>query len=100
MPRLELTAVLAKGKAQADAAAKAFGAKRGYGTATDLFNDAEVDLVAVCIKLRFGAGRIGCGQARLLRVAAWTRRGRIGRTTLGSNGRRCSRAGCRRGRAD
>ncbi len=48
---LELTAVATGSQPSADAAAKAFGAKKGYGSAKDLIADPDVDLVAVAVKV-------------------------------------------------
>ncbi len=48
---LELTAVATGSQPSADAAAKAFGAKRGYGSAKDLIADPDVDLVVVAVKV-------------------------------------------------
>jgi predicted dehydrogenase len=35
----------------ADAAATAFGAKKAYGKATGLFQDRDIDLIAVCVRV-------------------------------------------------
>ena len=48
---LELTAVATGSQPSADAAAKAFGAKTGYGNAEDLIADPAVDVVTVAIKV-------------------------------------------------
>ena len=48
---LDLVAVANKGQDAADAAAKAFGAKKAYGNAADLFGDADIDLVTVAVTL-------------------------------------------------
>ncbi len=48
---VELAAVATSRQETATAAASAFGAKRAYGTATDLFRDPEIDLVAVGVKV-------------------------------------------------
>ncbi len=48
---LELTAVATGSQPSADAAAKAFGAKAGYGNAEDLIRDPEVDIVTVAVKV-------------------------------------------------
>ncbi len=48
---LELTAVATGSQPSADAAARAFGAKAGYGNAEDLIRDPEVDIVTVAVKV-------------------------------------------------
>lgn len=48
---LELAAVASKGQGKADAAAKAFGVTQAYADGADLIRDAEVDLVAVCVRV-------------------------------------------------
>ena len=48
---LELAAVASGSQSKADAAAKAFGAKAGYGDALDLIRDPGVDLVTVAVKV-------------------------------------------------
>ena len=48
---VELAAVASGSQEKADAAAKAFGAKRGYGDAKDLIRDPDVDLVTVAVKV-------------------------------------------------
>ena len=48
---LELTAVATGSQPSADAAAKAFGAKAGYGDAKGLIADPDVDLVTVAVKV-------------------------------------------------
>ncbi len=48
---LELVAVATGSQPSADAAAKAFGARTGYGNAEDLIQDTNVDLVTVAIKV-------------------------------------------------
>jgi len=48
---LELVAVASGSQEKADAAAKAFGAKAGYADGKDLIRDANVDVVAVAIKV-------------------------------------------------
>ena len=48
---LELVAVATGSQPSADAAARAFGAKKGYGDAQDLIADPDVDLVTVAIKV-------------------------------------------------
>jgi len=48
---LELVAVATGSQPTADAAAKAFGAKAGYGDAEDLIQDPNVDLVTVAVKV-------------------------------------------------
>ena len=48
---LELVAVASGSLEKADAAAKAFGAKRGYADALELIRDPDVDLVTVAVKV-------------------------------------------------
>ena len=48
---LELAAVSSGNQAKADAAAKAFGAKAGYGEVKDLIQDPSVDIVTVAVKV-------------------------------------------------
>ncbi len=48
---LELAAVASGNQAKADAAAKAFGAKAGYGAGQDLIQDPAVDIVTVAVKV-------------------------------------------------
>ena len=48
---LALTAVAAGSQPSAEAAARAFGAQAGYGSAEDLIGDPDVDLVAVAVKV-------------------------------------------------
>ncbi len=48
---LELAAVASGNQAKADAAARAFGARTGYGDAKDLIRDPAVDLVTVAVKV-------------------------------------------------
>jgi predicted dehydrogenase len=48
---VELAAVATSRQETAAAAATAFGAQKAYGTATDLFRDPDIDLVAVCVKV-------------------------------------------------
>lgn len=48
---LELAAVATSDQNTADAAAKAFGARAGYGDANDLFGDPAIDLVTVAVKV-------------------------------------------------
>ena len=47
---IELVAVATQHQQSAEAAARAFGARRGYGDATDLLRDPHVDLVTVSVK--------------------------------------------------
>ena len=47
---MELAAVAVKGQDKADAAARAFGAKRAYGDVSEVFRDPAVDIVAICVK--------------------------------------------------
>ena len=48
---LELTAVATSNQNSADAAAKECGAARGYGNATDLLRDPNVDVVTIGVKV-------------------------------------------------
>ncbi len=48
---LELTAVASGNQTKADAAARVFGAKVGYGNANDLIQDSRVDIVTVAVKV-------------------------------------------------
>lgn len=48
---LELVAVATSSQPSADATAKAFGAKAGYGNAEDLIRDPEIDIVTVAVKV-------------------------------------------------
>ena len=48
---LELAAVSSGNQAKADAAAKAFGAKAGYGEVKNLIQDPAVDIVTVAVKV-------------------------------------------------
>lgn len=48
---LELAAVATRDQATADAAAKAFGVKKGYGDAKELIRDPDIDVVAVAVKV-------------------------------------------------
>jgi predicted dehydrogenase len=48
---LTLTAVVGSDQRSADAAARAFGAERGYGDAADLFRDPSIDLVTIAVKV-------------------------------------------------
>ena len=48
---LELAAVATRDQASADAAAAAFGARKGYGRAADLIRDPDIDLVTVGVKV-------------------------------------------------
>ena len=48
---LELVAVASGSQRKADAAAKAFGAKRGYADGKDLIRDPDVDLVTIAVKV-------------------------------------------------
>ena len=48
---LELAAVASGTQEKGDAAAKAFGAKRGYGSGMDLIQDPGVNIVAICVKV-------------------------------------------------
>jgi predicted dehydrogenase len=48
---LELTAVVSSDQTKADAAAQAYGARVGYGSAKDMFADPNVDIVSVCVKV-------------------------------------------------
>jgi predicted dehydrogenase len=46
---LELTAVAARDRKSADAAAQQFGAKSGYGNAAEMFSNPDIDIVSVCV---------------------------------------------------
>ena len=48
---LRLAAVASGNQAKADAAARTFGAKTGYGDAQDLIQDPDVDIVTVAVKV-------------------------------------------------
>jgi predicted dehydrogenase len=48
---LELIAVASGSQAKADAAVKAFGARTGYADGKELIRDADVDIVAICVKV-------------------------------------------------
>ena len=48
---LELGAVVSPSQTKADAAARAFGARVGYADAATLFNDPEIDIVSVAVKV-------------------------------------------------
>lgn len=48
---LELVAVATGSQPSADAAARTFGAKAGYGNAEDLIEDPDVDIVTVAVKV-------------------------------------------------
>jgi predicted dehydrogenase len=48
---LELAAVVSGNQNNADAAAKAFGARAAYGKAADLFRDTHIDIVTVAVKV-------------------------------------------------
>ncbi len=51
LPGLELAAVAGRTQRSADAAARAFGVRRAYGDAADLFRDPDIDLVTVAVTL-------------------------------------------------
>ena len=48
---LELVAVATTSQSNADAAARAFGARTGYGDAAAMFRDSAVELVAIAVKV-------------------------------------------------
>lgn len=48
---LELVAVATTSQSSADAAARAFGARTGYGDAAAMFRDSAVELVAIAVKV-------------------------------------------------
>ncbi|MBV9971655.1 MAG: Gfo/Idh/MocA family oxidoreductase [Xanthobacteraceae bacterium] len=48
---LELGAVVVRTQDEADEAARAFGARKGYGDPHALFNDPEIDIVTVAVKV-------------------------------------------------
>lgn len=51
LPGLELGAVVSSDRGKAEAAARAFGARIGYGDADSLFRDPGIDIVSVCVKV-------------------------------------------------
>ena len=48
---LELAGVAGRGQEEADAAAKAFGARRGFGDASVMVRDPEIDLVTIAVRV-------------------------------------------------
>lgn len=48
---LTLAVVATSGQKSADAAARAFGAEKGYGDVRDLFGDPAIDIVAIAVKV-------------------------------------------------
>ncbi len=51
LPGLTLGAVVTSSQKSADAAARAFGAEKGYSDAAELFRDPTIDLVAIAVKV-------------------------------------------------
>jgi len=91
---LELVAVATTSQSNADAAARAFGARSGYGDAAAMFRDSAVELVAIAVKVPahrdLVLGALAAGK-HPLRMAARPQYGRIAGARRGRRTRGCSR---------
>jgi hypothetical protein len=91
----EITALSTTRRESADAAGKLFGAPLAFDNHRDLVNRADVDVVAITVKvpyhLELATGSARGGQGRVLRMAAQQRLDRGGEPC-----RTCEETGCPR----